>query len=188
MFSELVKKNRTKRIYNGSEVSFSLLKELIEDCRFSASTINRQDIRYILINDDQTCSDIFNITNLPSTHKVDIKNKPGAFVVLIVDKDIKQPDMLLYYNIGLATANLTLSATSKGFNCVTLLSTNLEKLAHIISLEKDKKAVSVIAVGKSDQEVITEDISGGDVSYYKKDGTIHVVPKLTADALISREI
>ncbi len=188
MFSELVKKNRSKRIYNGSDVSFSLLKELIEDCRFSASTINRQDIRYILINNEQICSDIFNITNLPSTHKVDIKNKPGAFVVMIVERNINLPDTFLYYNIGLATANLTLSATSKGYNCVTLLSTNLEKLAHIISLGKDKKIVTVIAVGKSDQVVITEDVSGGDVSYYKKDGNIHVVPKLTTEALISQEI
>lgn len=188
MFSELVQKNRTKRIFNGSEVSFSLLRELIEDCRFSASTINRQDIRYILINDDQTCSDIFKITNLPSTHKVEIKNKPGAFVLMVVDRDNNLPESFLYYNLGVATANLTLSATSKGYNCVTLLSTNLEKLADIISLEKDKKAVSVIAVGKSDQKVITEDVSGGDLSYYKKDGTIHVVPKLTSDALISREI
>lgn len=188
MFSELVQSNRTKRIYNGSEVSFSLLRELIEDCRFSASTINKQDIRYLFINDDRTCSDIFSITNLPSTHKVDIKNKPGAFVVMIVDRDINLPDSFLYYNIGLATANLTLSATSKGYSCVTLLSTNLKELADIVSLDKDKKAVSVIAVGKSDQEILTEDVAGGDLSYYKKDGTTHMVPKLTTEALISREI
>jgi len=188
MFSDLVRSNRTKRIYNGSEVPQSLLRKLIEDCRFSASTINRQDIRYILINDDKTCSEIFNITNLPYTHKVDIKNKPGAFVVMIVDKSIKLPESFLYYNLGIATANLTLSATSRGYSCVTLLSTDLEKLANIISLEKDKKAVSIIAVGKSDQLVETVDIEEGDTAYYKKDDNTHVVPKLTSRALIFREI
>lgn len=188
MFSELIRKNRTKRIYNGAEVSFSLLTELIEDCRFSASTINRQEIRYILINDDKLCSDIFKITNLPSTHKVDISQKPGAFVVMIVDRELNLPESFLYYNIGIATANLTLSATSKGYSCVTLLSTNLKKLADLISLEKSQKAVSVIAVGKSDQKVVTEDISEGDTSYYKNEKKVHVVPKLTAEALIYREI
>lgn len=188
MFSELIKKNRTKRVYNGSEISFSFLKELIEDCRYSASTINRQDIRYILINDDEICSKIFKITNLPSTHKVDIRNKPGAFIVMVVDRNLNLPESFLYYNLGIATANLTLSAASKGCGCVTLLSTNLKKLAHIISLDKDKKAVSVIAVGKSDQKVETIDITGGDTSYYKKEGDIHVVPKLTADSLIYRKI
>jgi nitroreductase len=188
MFSELIKKNRTKRIYNGSEVRFSLLKELIEDCRFSASTINRQDIRYILINDDKTCSDIFRITNLPSTHKVDAADKPGAFVVMVIEKNLNIPESFLYYNVGIATANLTLSATSKGYSCVTLLSTNLKKLADIISLDNTKRAISVIAVGKSDQKVITEDISEGDTSYYKNDEKVHIVPKLTANALIIREI
>lgn len=187
MFSELVQKNRTKRIYNGTEVSQSLLKELIEDCRFSASTINRQDIRYILINDDEMCRKIFRITNLPSTHKVDEESRPGAFVVFITDRELNLPESFLYYNVGIATANLTLSATSKGYNCVTLLSTNLEKLADLIDLDKDKKAVSIIAVGKSDQEVKTVDIEGGETSYYKE-GAVHVVPKLSADALIFRKI
>lgn len=188
MFSELIKNNRTKRAFNGSVVSMSLLEELIEDCRFSASTINRQDIRYILINDDKVCGDIFRITNLPTTHKIDIAEKPGAFVVMIVDRDLNHPEHLLYYNVGIATANLTLSATSKGFNCVTLLSTNLKKLEDIISLDVSKKAVSVIAVGKSDQAVVTEDISEGNTSYYKNEKKVHVVPKLTAKALISRKI
>lgn len=187
MFSELVRQNRTKRIFNGTEVPQSLLRELIDDCRFSASTINRQDIRYILINDDDLCRSIFRITNLPSTHKVDEENKPGAFIVMITERDLNLPESFLYYNVGIATANLTLSATSRGYNCVTLLSTNLEKLAQLINLDKEKKAVSVIAVGKSDQEVKTVDIEGGEVSYYKE-GSVHVVPKLTADALIYQEI
>lgn len=188
MFSELIKKNRTKRIYNGTNVPVSMLRELIEDCRFSASTVNRQDIRYILINDDKLCNDIFNITNLPTVHKVDIKNKPGAFVVMVVDSELKLPDNFLYYNVGIATANLTMSATSKGYNCVTLLSTDLKKLSDLISLDNSKKAVSVIAVGKSDQEVETVDIDGGETAYYKREEIIHVVPKLKSSALILREI
>lgn len=188
MFSELNRKNRTKRIYNGSEVTMSLLKELIEDSRYSASTTNRQDIRYILINDDKTCLDIFKITNLPTTHNVNIENKPGAFIVMVVDSDIKLPDSFLYYNVGIATANITLSASSKGYSCVTLLSTNMKKLADLISLENGRKAVSVIAVGKSDQEIRIADIDDGDTSYYKNENKIHVVPKLTSRALIIREI
>jgi len=188
IFSELIRKNRTKRIYNGGEVSFSLLTELIEDCRFSASAINIQEIRYILINDETLCSDIFKITNLPSTHKVDISQKPGAFVVMIVNRDSKLPESFLYYNAGIATANLTLSAASKGFSCVTLLSTNLEKLAALLSLDESKRIVSVIAVGKSDQKVLLEDISGGDSSYYKNEDKVHVVPKLTAEVLIYQKI
>lgn len=188
MFSQLIKENRTKRIYNGSEVPLSILRELIADCRFSSAAVNKQVLRYILINDKKLCGDIFNITNLPTTHKVDIKNKPGAFVVIVVDRDLKISERFLYYNAGIATANLTLSATSKGYNCATLLSTDLEKLGEFISLDKDKKAISVIAVGKSDQEVVLEDIEDGDTSYYKRDGVVHVVPKLTSNALILREI
>ncbi|MBI9097061.1 MAG: nitroreductase family protein [Spirochaetaceae bacterium] len=187
MFSELIRKNRTKRIFNGTSVSFDLLEELIEDCRFSASTYNRQSIRYILINNDRICSDIFKITNLPSTHKVPIQNKPGAFVVMVVDREINLPESFLYYNLGIATANLTLSAASKGYSCATLLSTNFEKLSKILSLSKEKRAVSIIAVGMSDQKVLTTDIKEGDTSYYKE-GTTHVVPKLTVESLIYRKI
>lgn len=187
MFKELVRKNRTRRIFSRREVPLSALRDLLDDCRFSASTINRQDIRYILINDDSLCREIFRITNLPTTHKVDEENRPGAFVIMVVDRDLNLPESFLYYNVGIATANLTLSAASKGYGCVTLLSTNMEKLAGIIDLEPEKKAVSVIAVGKSEQVVKTVDIEGGETSYYKE-GDIHVVPKLTVDALIYREI
>jgi len=187
MFSELVRKNRTRRIFNRSEVSQPLLKELIEDCRFSASTINRQDIRYILVNDEKMCREIFRITNLSTTHKVDEENRPGAFVLMVTKRDLDLPDSFLYYNLGIATANLTLSATSRGYSCVTLLSTNMEKLGELISLDKELKAVSVVAVGKSDQEVKTVDIEEGNTSYYKENG-VHVVPKLTADALILGKI
>ncbi|MBB6481684.1 nitroreductase family protein [Spirochaeta isovalerica] len=187
MFSELVRNNRTRRIYNRSEVSQSLLKELIEDCRFSASTVNRQEIRYILVNDDQMCRSIFRITNLPTTHKVDEENRPGAFVIMVTKRDMNLPDSFLYYNLGIATANLTLSASSRGYSCVTLLSTNMEKLAALVSLDPDYKAVSVIAVGKSEQAVQTTDIEGGDTSYYKDKG-VHTVPKLTADSLIIGKI
>ena len=188
MFSELIKKSRTRRIYDGSEVTFSQSKEVIEDCRYSASTINRQDIRYILINDDKICSDIFNITNLPSTHKVDIKNKPGAFIVMIVEKELHLPDQFLYYNIGIATSNIILSANSNDLSCVTLLSTNMTKLSKLINLDDDKKVVSVIGIGKSSQKVETTDIGDGDTAYYKNNENIHVVPKLTAEALIIQEI
>lgn len=187
MFSELVKNNRTKRIYTGEKVPMLLLRELIEDCRYSSAAINKQVIRYYLVNDEETCLKIFRITNLPTTHKVPEENRPGAFVVMTVERDLNLPESFLYYNLGIATANLSLSASTKGYNCVTLLSTNMEKLAGILELEENRKAVSVIAVGKSEQQVITVDIDRGETSYYKE-GPVHVVPKLTANALILREI
>ncbi len=187
MISEIIKANRTKRIFNGSLVSFDLLKKLIEDCRYSASTMNRQDIRYILVNDKKYCDEIFKITNLPTKHKVPIENSPGAYVIMVVNTNIKIPDSFLYYNLGIITANLTLSACSNGFSCVTLLSTNMIKLGRIISLDNELKVVSVVAIGKSDQKVITKPIEQGDISYYKEDG-VHIVPKLTTKALILKEI
>ncbi len=187
MFSELVKKNRSRRRYNGEPVSFTVLRQMVEDCRYSASTMNRQDIRYVLVNDEQICRNIFNITNLPSKHKINIENRPGAFIVMTVEKGIEIPDSFLFYNVGIATANLTLSATSLGYDCVTLLSTNMEKLGQIVSLDDKMKAVSVIAVGKSNQEIKIENIDYGDLSYYKKEG-IHTVPKFTLKTIISREI
>lgn len=183
MFGELVRKNRSKRIYNRTEISMSLLENLIDDCRFSASTVNKQEIRYILVNDNDMCRKIFRITNLPSTHKIDEENRPGAFVIMVTKRDVKLPDSFLYYNLGIATANLTLAASSRGYGCVTLLSTNMEKLVELVSLDREYKAVSVIAVGESEQIVKTVDIDGGDTSYYKE-GDVHVVPKLKKESLI----
>lgn len=183
MFAELVRKNRSKRVFLRRQVPMSLLEDLIEDCRFSASTVNKQVIRYILVNDDEMCRKIFRLTNLPSTHKIDEEFRPGAFIIKVTKRDVKLPDSFLYYNLGIATANLTLAASSRGYSCVTLLSTNMEKLAELVSLDNAYKAVSVIAVGESEQIVKTVDIAGGDTSYYKE-GDVHVVPKLKTESLI----
>ncbi len=80
MFSEIIKKNRTKRVYDGGNVDFDTLIKIIDDCRYSASSNNRQDIRYILVNDSKMCNNIFAITNLPTTHKIPVENRPGAFI------------------------------------------------------------------------------------------------------------
>ncbi len=187
MISDLIKSNRTRRIYDGNQVSFNVLREIVESCRYSASTMNRQDIRYVLVNNLQVCSEIFNITNLPTAHKITPEVGPGGYAVMTVRKDLKIPDSFLYYNLGMATSIFTLTATSLGYSCVTLLSTNMEKLSRIISLEDDMKAISVIGIGKSVQKIRIEDIETDKISYYK-DGNIHVVPKITSEKIISKEI
>ncbi len=187
MILDLIKQNRTKRIYNGRPVPFNILRQFVESCLYSASTMNRQDIRYILVNDNKTCDDIFNITNLPTVHNISVENRPRAFIIMVVENQIKIPDSFLYYNLGIVTANLTLTALSKGYHSVTLLSSNMKKLSKIITLDKKMKAVSVIGVGKSDQKVRIEEIDSGDISYYKENET-HVVPKLSIKTLILGEI
>lgn len=187
MISEMLKDNRTKRVYDGTVVPFKILHELIEDCRYSASAMNKQDIRYILVNDNEICDEIFSITNLPTKHNVLKKNRPGAFVIMVICKDRKFPESFTYYNLGIITANLSLSAYSKGYNSVTLLSTDMEKLANIISLDSDMKAVSIVGIGKSEQKVTTISIEDGDTAYYKEND-VHVVPKLSTKALIVKEI
>ncbi len=106
---------------------------------------------------------------------------------MVINKDLKLSDSHLYYNVGIATANLTLSAQDYGYGCVTLLSTKMNDLATIIDLEDNKKIISVIALGKSDQKIETVTIDNEDTSYYKN-GDTHIVPKLSTKALILQKI
>jgi len=189
MFTELVKKNRSIRFYDDTTVSFSELKSMIDDARFSSSTLNKQVIRYILITDTQLTKQIFSMTNLPTKAKVPLKNRPKAFIVMIVDKDLQLSERFLYYNIGIATQNLTLSATEKELSCIVLHSINFENLDKVLKLDSHKKSVSLIGIGKSIQKVEIANIENDteNLTYYEKND-IHMVPKLTTKALVYREI
>ncbi|OJF76877.1 MAG: hypothetical protein BKP49_04745 [Treponema sp. CETP13] len=189
MFSELVRKNRSIRFYDDKNVPFSKLRSLIDDARLSSSTLNKQSFRYILITDTQLTEKIFNMTNLPTKAKVPLQNRPKAFIVMITNKDLQLSEKFLYYNIGIATQNLTLSATEKGLGCIVLHSINFDNLDKVLKLDSQKKSVSLIGIGNPIQKVEIANIDNEteDLTYYEKDG-IHVVPKLSTKALIYREI
>jgi nitroreductase len=158
MFTELVKKNRSIRFYDDTAVSVSELRSLIDDARLSSSTLNKQVVRYILITDTQLTEQIFNMTNLPTKAKVPLQNRPKAFVVMIVDKDLQLSERFLYYNIGIATQNLTLSATEKELGCIVLHSISFDDLDKLLKLDSQKKSVSLIGIGKPIQKVAIANI------------------------------
>lgn len=60
MINELVQKNRScRRFYEEKRISMDTLKELISIARLTPSASNKQPLRYMLFNEEDTCAKVF---------------------------------------------------------------------------------------------------------------------------------
>jgi hypothetical protein len=164
-----------------------LLENIIEISRYSASTINLQNIRYVLVNDLNKCNKIFNVTNLPTTHKIDKDEQPKAYIV-VCSKDSFVSSMH-YFNMGITYQNIRLAINHYGYQDVCIRSVDAKEASNIIKLDSEYKVDYVIGIGKAIDEIkVVDTINEENTSYYLDDSNIRHVPKLTKEKLIIKKI
>ena len=179
-YLETVKELRTKREMEPVEISSDLLYEAIECVRYASSAMNRQVIRYALIN-DQKNDEIFVGTNLPSKHLIPKEQAPSAYIVIGSEKE-RINDMYYSMDIGIAAQIIREFVHYQGLNSLCIHSFDRLKTKEIIGVSEFYPEL-LIAIGKSNQKVIIED-SDEEVGYYRDTDNIHTVRKLGADKLI----
>ena len=181
-FKDLVKKRRTIRFYQDKKVPLSELMELIEFARFAPSGCNKQPIRYIIINDDETVHKIFDITRYaglvtPRRSPEWGKNAPRNFIAVISPADGSVVDA------SAAIQNILLGATNNGLGCCWIGAFNKPEAKKILSLDDNTELHYLVAVGYPAEEPVYDDVNEGDeIGYYLDDNDLLHVPKIkTAD-------
>ncbi len=184
MVSELLKLNRSYRRFHQKTVDTELLRECIESARCSASGANRQRLRFVIVNDQQTSGRIFDCLKFAAFLKDWGGPLPGerptAYIIVMTASPL---DTVAAIDIGIAAQSILLTAIEKGVGGCIFRSYDREALADILSREGYYPEL-VIALGyPSEKAVIVEPIKG-DLKYYRDENDIHCVPKLSVDELI----
>ena len=182
-YLEKLRQLRSRREMEPTTIKTELLVEAIEHARLGASGRNSQQLRFVLVNDDQV-TNLFNLTNLPSTHKIKAEQKPSAFIVLGCLEE-KKGDTLVGIDLGIATQIIREYLAAKDYASLCIYSFNRIEAKKLIGIDNFYPDL-VIAIGKSNQVVKVED-SKEDVTNYRNENNEHTVRKLTSEKLILKK-
>lgn len=185
MFSELVKATRSYRNFEPTcRVTDEQLSSLIELCRYTPSTANRQSIKFAYANSEAACEKIFNLLGwagyLEDKPPYD-GNVPAAYILVCFDTSIC-PELEI--DAGICAQTIVLGAMDMGLGACMLGSFNKDKAAEIFGLPEHIKPRLVIALGKPKETVEIVDMVDGNVKYYRDGKEKHCVPKRTLSEIM----
>ena len=187
MISEIIKKCRSyRRFYQEVPVSTDDLLEMIDNARLSASGRNAQSLKYIIVNDSDTCSKVYPCLAwagyLKDWDGPIEGERPSAYIIMLNDSEISTN---YFCDHGIAAQSILLTAVEKGLGGCIIASVAREKLGNIMKIPTRYEILQVLALGKPKEKVIIEPIGpDGSFKYWRDENQVHHVPKRSLDEII----
>ena len=189
MIAELIKKTRSYRRFDANRaITDKELRDMIESARCSASSANRQRIRFALVNTKEECDKIFaNVAfagYLKEWAGPTEAERPTAYIVMMLDNEkAEKVETSLAVDMGIAAQSIVLTATEMGLGGCIIMSFKKGAITEILAREGYTPAI-VIALGKPTENVYLTDVKDGDIKYFRDERDDHAVPKYSLDELI----
>lgn len=190
MIKDLIKKNRSVRGYDNSrDVTIEELREMVDCARLSASSVNMQPLKYILVNTVDGKARVLKQVSFAaklSTLKLPHRgSEPMAYIVICQDEQISKSETGFLRDVGIVAQSITLAATELGLGACMLGYFSPDKLRQALDLSENLKPLLVIPLGKSVEDIrIVEIEEGESTDYYRDEAGIHYVPKRKLDDVI----
>ncbi len=181
--------NRTYRRFDESHpISRETLVELVDLARCTASAGNLQPLKYILSNDPETNTKIFQrlawAVYLEDWDGPQPGERPSAYIVILVDETIAKD---WWCDDGIAAQTILLGAVEKGLGGCMFGAIQRARLRKELDIPEHLKIRLVLALGRPAEKVVLEDMGpGGDIRYWRDEAGVHHVPKRGLEELIVR--
>jgi len=195
MIKDLVKANRSVRGYDHSyKVKEEDLIDLVDCARLTASSINKQPLKYYIADSEEDVAVLRSSTRLgallPNRKLPDKGKEPTAYIVILQDKKISESYFAFGNDVGIAAQTITLAATEKGLSACMIGNINEERIQLALNLPDRYRIRLVIAIGKSAEEIHLVEIDNGEnTAYYRDENDVHYVPKRKLnDIIINKEV
>jgi nitroreductase len=183
---ELVTNTRTHRRFDESYiVDYEILRQLIDLARLSASGANKQPLKFLIFNTRNDCRMIFSYLAWAGYLKEwpgpEIGERPSAYIIILGDTEINES---FGVDHGIAAQSIMLGATEAGLGGCIIGSINREGLRSAFNIPSRYEILLVLALGKTVEKVVIEEINNDDVKYWRDAEKTHHVPKRNLDELI----
>lgn len=180
-------KNRSYRCFTDKKIDKSEILKMIENARVSASSRNGQIVRFALVTSKDLCDKIFPCTKWAGSipWNPTEKEAPTAYIILCLPNDIPVNKSHTYFDMGIASQSILLTATEMGYGGCILGSFDKLKVHEIVNIPQNYDCEILIALGEPDEISTIVDAVNGDVKYYRDEEKRHqYVPKLPLNELI----
>jgi nitroreductase len=187
MIKDLVQKNRTyRRFYENFTIERSILEDLVDLARISASAANRQPLKYILSCEKNKNSLIFPtlvwagyLKDWPGPVEAE---RPSAYIIMLVDTEISKN---YWCDPGIAAQSILLGAAEKGLGGCIFGSVKRDELRSALKIKERYEILYVLAIGKPKEKVVLETVGPErDIKYWRDSQGVHHVPKRTLEEII----
>jgi len=186
MIRTLLEKTRSYRRFDESiKVPTDLLEYEIENTRYTSSAMNKQPLRFVIVQQKQIRDQIFSnlkwAASLKDWDGPAEGEKPTAYIIILGNRT---KSSMLTWDAGISLQAITLSLMEKGFGSCAILSFNKKEVTRILNITGEFDVELIVAVGKPAEMVVIDDIKESDTVYWRDDEDVHHVPKRTLEELI----
>ena len=184
---DLVRKNRSyRRFHQEVAVELETLRELVDLARLSASSANKQLLKYILSCDREKNALIFPHLGwagyLKDWSGPAEGERPSAYVIILGDKKIKSS---FGCDHGIAAQSILLGAVERGLGGCIIASVRREQLGKALQIPARLEILLVLAMGRPKEKVVIDAVGrDGDIKYWRDSDGVHHVPKRRLDDII----
>ena len=189
VLNAIAKARSIRRYKEDIQVTTEQLEYIVNSTRFVGSAGNRQTLRYMLVNDKETCDKIFEEISFAAKLKPEWNGpaegeRPNAYIVVMTDTE---PTINTAIDMGLAAEAMLLTATQEGLGGCLFRSFDPAKLGEKLGKAPYMPAL-VISIGYPDEVVILQCARDykclDNPSYHRDMYGHHIVCKLPLDAII----
>lgn len=163
----LIKTRRSIRRFSQETLDRNLIIEFVEAARCAPAGANIQSLEYIIVDDPEVCSALFESLfwagHVKPKRNPSPQHRPVAYIVVFFDTEIKDNAAV---DAAAAIENILLAAWGKGIGSCWLGAIDREKISKILKIGEKYKVDSVVALGKPAEKPIMEDAAGVDTKYY----------------------
>jgi nitroreductase len=187
-FKEIVLKTRSYRRFDESDrIGRETLVRLVDMARLSPSATNRQSLKYLVYDSEDDCAAIFPATAWAGYLKdwpgPDQGERPSGYIILLRDLKIGDPFGIDH---GIAAQTIMLAATTLGYGGCMIGSIKKDMLKQTLGIDDRYEILLVLALGRPAEKIVLDDISDGDVKYWREpDGTHHVPKRSLKEVLLN---
>ena len=186
MIYEKILTRRTIRRYTKSRVSRDVLKRCVDAARLSPSGMNRQPLKYIIVDDEELLPEVFSTTSwagyLPD-YKPTEEEMPRAYIIVLLDKKIREN---CGHDAGIVVMAMTMVACEEGLGSCILGAIDRMKLRTILRIPDSLDIVLAVALGYPAEKPKADKIRNGDIKYWLDEkGVLHVPKRELKDVVRS---
>lgn len=151
-FMELIKERRSCRSFTQAEVKKEDIEEIIKATLLAPSWKNSETGRYYVAITQEQIKSVYDC--LPDFNKKSSEN--AAYIVCTFKKGISGngDDNWGSYDLGLQNSYLILKAKELGYDTLIMGLRDEERLRSIFNIPNDEIMLPVIAIGKSNKELL----------------------------------
>lgn len=187
MLKDLILQNRSYRRFNSErKIEKSEVLELIDLARVTASSKNRQPLKYKIITETEELDFVFEQLNwawyLKDWKGPEAGEKPTAYVIVFLDKELNDN---AFIDVGIASQTILLGAVEKGLGGCIVRTVNRFKINNRFKFPENLDLIQIIALGEPAQKVDIVDVAeSGNIEYFENEERHHFVPKRSLTEIV----